>query len=70
LITLSARDPSAWRLQIEQQLGNMLETKRMNFKSIVKLRERPEVKQLIKILQTDFATELEDDDALSRIQPA
>ena len=42
----------------------------MNFKSIVKLRERPEVRQLIKILQTDFATELEDDDALSRIQPA
>ena len=48
----------------------MLETKRMNFKSIVKLREQPEVKQLIKTLQTDFVTELEDDDALSKIQPA
>jgi hypothetical protein len=48
----------------------MLETKRMNFKSILKLRERPEVKRLIKTLQTDLATEVEDDDTNSRIQPA
>jgi hypothetical protein len=45
--------------RVLHDLGHMLETKRLNFKSIVKLHGQPEVKQLINRLQTEFASELE-----------
>jgi hypothetical protein len=43
-------------------LGLLLETQRLNFKSISRFPERTEVKNLIKRLQSEFADELADQD--------